>query len=129
LRGCRPGARSQNNLRNCDWDAEAFIADLDDSIWSDRLLKKAPILRRMAAARWNKSRRQPLLSGMEFNMTEIIAWNYRPRFTRTVDSARELQAVLEASNLRKAARTLSGSTFMTCKKSGFKITPDQNNES
>jgi len=95
LRGCRPGARSQNNLRNCDWDAEAFIADLDDSIWSDRLLKKAPILRRMAAARWNKSRRQPLLSGMEFNKTEIIAWSYKPRFTRTVHSAQERQAVLK----------------------------------
>jgi len=66
---------------------------------------------------------------MKFNKSEIIAWNYRPRFTRTVDSARELQAILEASDLRKAARTLSGSTFMTWKKSGFKITPDQTNES
>jgi hypothetical protein len=52
---------------------------------------------------------------MESNKTEIIAWNYMPRFTRTVDSAREQQTILEASNLRKGARTLSGSTFMTWK--------------
>jgi len=32
---------------------------------------------------------------MEFNKTEIIAWSYKPRFTRTVHSAQERQAVLK----------------------------------
>lgn len=101
----------------------------DDYIWSDRLLKEARILRRMGAARWNKSRREPLLSDMEFSTTKIIAWSYRPRFTRTVHFARELQAILDDTNLRKAAPTLSGSTFTTWKKSGFQITRDQTYES
>jgi hypothetical protein len=74
------------------------------------LLEEARILRRRdviysaggAAARRNKCRRQPLLSGMEFIKTEIIAWNYRPHFTRTVDSARELQAILEDYQFAKS---------------------------
>ena len=61
---------------------------------------------------------------MESNNTEIIAWSYRPRFTRTVHSAAKREAILlKITNLGRAAQTLTGSTFMTWKKSGFNITP------
>jgi len=39
---------------------------------------------------------------MEFIKTEIIAGKYRPHFTHTVDSARELQAIFEDCRFAKS---------------------------
>jgi hypothetical protein len=39
---------------------------------------------------------------MESNNTEIIAWSYRPRFTRTVHSAAKREAILKDYQLGKS---------------------------